>query len=212
MIAIILTLILTLCVTGLVGAGVRVGIGGSLATETNSAYECGFLPLQMPHLTRIGISFFFVAVSFLIFDVETVLLLSWVAEPIWSFNVALFWGVLIATLIVELGEGVLETNEEDKKKLVYSIASVPFLLQSDWWDGLTVNTLFPVAFHNGGYLLQEPQSGWSSLDKAAVVTLILGSLLLLIIQPPKPDPDEDRINKKDKTPEKKKEEKPQDQH
>jgi NADH-quinone oxidoreductase subunit A len=75
--------------------------------EKNSSYECGF-PAFVTKDEPLEISFFATAISFLVFDIELVVLLPWVSNPNWTPDVAIFMILLIGTLAFEIFEGTLE--------------------------------------------------------------------------------------------------------
>jgi len=74
--------------------------------EKNSSYECGFQPF--PFTESLDISFFSTGISFLIFDVELILMLAWITNPIWGGAIFIFFLLLIVTLIIEIWEGMLD--------------------------------------------------------------------------------------------------------
>jgi NADH-quinone oxidoreductase subunit A len=74
--------------------------------EKNSSYECGFQAFETESQT--WINFFATAISFLVFDVELVILLPWISDPRWTVGVFVFVDLLIITLAIEIFEGMLE--------------------------------------------------------------------------------------------------------
>nr|YP_009108142.1 NADH dehydrogenase subunit 3 [Panopea generosa]AIU56051.1 NADH dehydrogenase subunit 3 [Panopea generosa] len=84
-----------------------------LNREKLSAFECGFDPLSSSRLT-FSLRFFLLAVVFLIFDVELILIAPYVYSVYSSVSAsfvglgALFMLVLLLGLMHELNEGSLE--------------------------------------------------------------------------------------------------------
>jgi NADH-quinone oxidoreductase subunit A len=80
-----------------------------------STYECG-VPLLDPSRTRYDVKYFLVAILFLVFDLETVLIYPLavryhgLAEAGWGafFEIFIFVGVLLAGLIYAIKKGAIE--------------------------------------------------------------------------------------------------------
>lgn len=89
-------------------------VGPSRPNPTKlSAYECGNEPLADVKGTRFSVTFYMVAIMFLVFDIETVFLYPWavVFRSLGWFGVAqmsIFLGVLGIAFIYEIGRGGLE--------------------------------------------------------------------------------------------------------
>lgn len=109
--------------------GVLVGVGATLVAwlfgakrfypNKDSAYECG-IPSEGAENQRFSVKFYLVAVSFILFDIETVFLVPWALgfqsflsanEGLYIFTVgAVFLGVLTLGLIYEWRKGLLDWN------------------------------------------------------------------------------------------------------
>uniref|UniRef100_A0AB39J1E3 NADH-ubiquinone oxidoreductase chain 3 n=1 Tax=Tutufa sp. TaxID=3160660 RepID=A0AB39J1E3_9CAEN len=106
-------------VIGLVLSCVVMGLGWVLAKralsdrEKSSPFECGFDPIKSARLP-FSLRFFLLAIIFLIFDVEIVLLLPVLSSMITSFSMELMIGgfafliILIVGLFHEWNEGSLD--------------------------------------------------------------------------------------------------------
>nr|QTF74790.1 NADH dehydrogenase subunit 3 [Aspa marginata] len=106
-------------VIGLVLSCVVMGLGWVLAKralsdrEKSSPFECGFDPIKSARLP-FSLRFFLLAIIFLIFDVEIVLLLPVLSSMISSFSTELMVGgfaflvILIVGLFHEWNEGSLD--------------------------------------------------------------------------------------------------------
>lgn len=88
-----------------------------------SPYECGFSPIQGQTRTHFHVHFYLVAMLFLIFDLEVILLyplaVSLYQVSSFGFSIAfVFLFVLTIGLILEIGSGVIsiKTTEENSKK------------------------------------------------------------------------------------------------
>jgi NADH:ubiquinone oxidoreductase subunit 3 (subunit A) len=84
--------------------------------EKLSAYECGFEPM-MSSRTRFDISFVFVAILFLIFDIELIFLIPWVLYigkiSFGGYCVMLFFLFLIMFgFLIEWTRGLLDWDVE----------------------------------------------------------------------------------------------------
>jgi len=80
--------------------------------EHTSTYECGFEPFQDSR-QLVGIQFYLVALLFLIFDLEVILLYPWATAiqfmGFWEYSIMLFFtSILIAGLVYEWKRGILE--------------------------------------------------------------------------------------------------------
>nr|YP_009485584.1 NADH dehydrogenase subunit 3 [Amblythyreus gestroi]AVZ00721.1 NADH dehydrogenase subunit 3 [Amblythyreus gestroi] len=84
-----------------------------LDREKSSPFECGFDPKSSSRMP-FSIQFFLIAVLFLIFDIEIVIILPMVvtlkisATSTWILTVMLFTFILIAGLFHEWNNGMLE--------------------------------------------------------------------------------------------------------
>lgn len=87
---------------------VVIGLGWVLAKraisdrEKNSPFECGFDPIKSARLP-FSLRFFLLAIIFLIFDVEIVLLFPVLARIAGSFSFSLIIGTFIFLIILVLG-------------------------------------------------------------------------------------------------------------
>jgi len=110
--------------------GVLTGVGAILASEIlgsrryyprkDSPYECG-IPSEGADNTRFSVKFYLVAVSFILFDIETIFLVPWAiefqnylqsGEGIFIFFIGgLFLFVLTLGLIYEWRKGLLDWNQ-----------------------------------------------------------------------------------------------------
>ncbi len=78
-------------------------------------YECG-LPSEVKQGMRFGISFYLIAMLFILFDIEVVFLIPWsfVYRDFLANHIAIFWpvmffiGVLVLGLLYEVKKGALE--------------------------------------------------------------------------------------------------------
>lgn len=113
----------------LLGLGLLVGVGATLAAKFLSAkrqypnktspYECG-IPSEGAENSRFSVKFYLVAVSFILFDIETVFLVPWALgfqnflaakEGVYVFTIgAVFLVVLTLGLIYEWRKGLLDWN------------------------------------------------------------------------------------------------------
>jgi NADH-ubiquinone oxidoreductase chain 3 len=85
-----------------------------------SAYECGFTPIQGQTRSRFNIHFYIVAMLFLIFDLE-ILLLFPISVTLYEVNffgftiISIFVFVLIIGFIIEIGSGVISIIPKSNK-------------------------------------------------------------------------------------------------
>lgn len=70
-------------------------------TEKMSAYECGFEPYEDAR-RKFDVKFYLVAMLFIVFDIETMFLISW-SVTVSKLNLLGFWSMI--DFIVELGIG-----------------------------------------------------------------------------------------------------------
>jgi NADH-quinone oxidoreductase subunit A len=109
--------------------GILVGVGATLVAwlfgakryypNKDSAYECG-IPSEGAENQRFSVKFYLVAVSFILFDIETVFLVPWALgfqnflaakEGVYIFTVGtVFLVVLTLGLIYEWRKGLLDWN------------------------------------------------------------------------------------------------------
>ncbi|MGA0163345.1 MAG: NADH-quinone oxidoreductase subunit A [Bdellovibrionota bacterium] len=109
--------------------GVLTGVGAILASQIfgtkryypakTSAYECG-IPSEGAENTRFSVKFYLVAVSFILFDIETIFLVPWAilfrdfvaqGEGLYLFVVGfVFIFALSLGLIYEWRKGLLDWN------------------------------------------------------------------------------------------------------
>ncbi len=83
-----------------------------------AAYECGNEPLAQVKGVQFAVKFYLVALSFLVFDVETVFFYPWalVVGPLGWFALAamaVFIAVLFVGLVYEFRVGALDWGSED---------------------------------------------------------------------------------------------------
>jgi len=85
-------------------------------TEKLSPYECGFTPIYGQTRSQFSIHFYIVAILFLVFDLE-ILLLYPIAVTLYQvstygFTIAIiFFTILTIGFVFELGKGVLKFTE-----------------------------------------------------------------------------------------------------
>ncbi len=85
-------------------------------TISDSAYECGIVPLAGQEKVRFSVKFFIVAMLFILFDVEIVFLIPWVLvyRDFLSANIPIvlpvffFLFLLVLGLLYEMKKGALE--------------------------------------------------------------------------------------------------------
>ena len=89
-------------------------------TEKLSPYECGFTPIYGQTRSQFSVHFYLVAILFLVFDLE-VLLLYPISVTLYqvSYNgstiAIIFFSVLTIAFIFELGKGVLKFTDHKSK-------------------------------------------------------------------------------------------------
>lgn len=113
----------------LLGLGILTGVGALTASylfgakryypRKDSPYECG-IPSEGAENQRFSVKFYLVAVSFILFDIETIFLVPWAlsyqdftqsAHGQYAFVMgAIFLGVLTLGLIYEWRKGLLDWN------------------------------------------------------------------------------------------------------
>ncbi len=86
--------------------------------EKLMAYESGSDPIGEPHGLRFSIKFYLVAISFILFDLETIFVIPWamswrdsaaMGHGLYSFGVmAIFLAILTIGLVYEWSQGGLE--------------------------------------------------------------------------------------------------------
>lgn len=91
-------------------------------TEKLSPYECGFTPIYGQTRSQFSIHFYIVAILFLVFDLEILLLypisVTLYQVSLYGFTITiLFFSVLTIGFIFELGKGVLKFTE-NKSQIV----------------------------------------------------------------------------------------------
>jgi NADH:ubiquinone oxidoreductase subunit 3 (subunit A) len=85
-------------------------------TEKLSPYECGFTPIYGQTRSQFSIHFYIVAILFLVFDLEILLLypiaVTLYQVSIYGFTIAIiFFAILTIGFVYELGKGVLKFTE-----------------------------------------------------------------------------------------------------
>lgn len=86
----------------------------------NEPFECGAIPFQKSNLTKIPISYYKVAIMFILFDLEGIFLYLWslAAKPMTNFMMItflLFMVILVAIFIYILKEGLINFMEIKSK-------------------------------------------------------------------------------------------------
>jgi len=110
--------------------GICTGVGAILAGKLlgahryypnkDSPYECG-IPSEGAENQRFSVKFYLVAVSFILFDIETVFLIPWALSAhslinakqglfIWTVGMV-FLGILTLGLVYEWKKGLLDWNQ-----------------------------------------------------------------------------------------------------
>jgi len=89
-------------------------------SEKLSPYECGFTPIYGQTRSQFSIHFYIVAILFLVFDLEILLLypisVTLYQVSVYGFTIAiLFFSVLTIGFIFELGKGVLKFTDHKSK-------------------------------------------------------------------------------------------------
>ncbi len=85
-----------------------------------SAYECGFFPIHEQTRSTFQINFYLVAMLFLVFDLEILLLfpiaVTLYQVSIYGFSIALiFFIILTIGFILEIGSGAINFTYSDNK-------------------------------------------------------------------------------------------------
>nr|QTT79709.1 NADH dehydrogenase subunit 3 [Platyscapa corneri] len=86
--------------------------------EKSSNFECGFDPMSNPRMP-FSLSFYLVAIVFLIFDVEIAMIMPFIYQPkflifeAFTFNMLIFI-ILILGLLIECLEGALYWPKSNK--------------------------------------------------------------------------------------------------
>lgn len=85
-------------------------------TEKLSPYECGFTPIYGQTRSQFSIHFYIVAILFLVFDLEILLLfpiaVTLYQVSLYGFTIAMiFFAILTIGFVFELGKGVLKFTE-----------------------------------------------------------------------------------------------------
>ena len=86
----------------LLGLGLRLGYKLNLGREKISPFECGFTPKFSARLP-FSIRFFIIAIIFLVFDVELILIFPIIPALTNSCSIPLFISILLIILILILG-------------------------------------------------------------------------------------------------------------
>ena len=89
-------------------------------TEKLSPYECGFTPIYGQTRSQFSVHFYIVAILFLVFDLEILLLypisVTLYQVSSYGFTIAIiFFSVLTIGFIFELGKGVLKFTDHKSK-------------------------------------------------------------------------------------------------
>lgn len=110
MLLIILSFIPFFLTTILISINILISLKIFKDREKPSPYECGFNPLTPPHLP-FSIQFYLIAVIFLIFDIEILLILPFIPSLIintnlfyWIISFLIIYIILIIGLIYEWNE------------------------------------------------------------------------------------------------------------
>lgn len=109
--------ILAACITGgIILASTLLGQRAKTSQIKDSAYECGVADAGIVH-SRFSVKFFIVALLFMLFDLEVVILIPWtfayrefLSLHIYSIFWAMlfFFGVLVLGLFYEIKKGALQ--------------------------------------------------------------------------------------------------------
>ena len=89
-------------------------------TEKLSPYECGFTPIYGQTRSQFSVHFYIVAMLFLVFDLEILLLfpiaLTLYNVSIFGFSIAIiFFIVLTIGFVLEIGSGAISLTDPIKK-------------------------------------------------------------------------------------------------
>lgn len=117
----LLVLIIFVPILALILLGLNTLLAPHKAYEAKlSAYECGFIALPNQTRESFQIHFYLVAMLFLVFDLELVLLLpvsvTLSSISAYGFSVAvLFFVILTVGFILEIGSGAISLKSDHKK-------------------------------------------------------------------------------------------------
>ena len=90
----------------------------------DDSFECGSTPFQKENTTQVHISYYKVAVVFLLFDLEAIFLYMWsqAAQPLnnfMMFTFVLFMLVLLILFFYVLSQGILDFAQNTKNRKEY---------------------------------------------------------------------------------------------
>nr|YP_009711057.1 NADH dehydrogenase subunit 3 [Vespula flaviceps]QGI24283.1 NADH dehydrogenase subunit 3 [Vespula flaviceps] len=111
MMLLMLSMLPFLLTTILISINMLISLKISTDREKPSPYECGFNPLTPPHLP-FSIQFYLIAVIFLIFDIEILLMLPFIPSLIMNMNL-FYWMISFLIIYIILIIGLIyEWNEQ----------------------------------------------------------------------------------------------------
>nr|YP_008475605.1 NADH dehydrogenase subunit 3 [Fulvia mutica]BAN79050.1 NADH dehydrogenase subunit 3 [Fulvia mutica] len=93
--------------TGLLGIGFLIGKKSRFTRDGYSGFECGFQSMSSARLP-FSLKFYLVAIIFLLFDVELILILPYFMSGGMAALMFFFFSILLWGLIHECNEGSLE--------------------------------------------------------------------------------------------------------